>query len=342
MSATVYARAALGWMRNHWREDMVYAISDERVRPATETEHADQPIYELDAAVLPPLTDAHAHLGLARLPDSGPGSVARVLDLGGAPRVVATLAADAREAACATELHFVGAFLTAPGGYPSDRSWAPASASIPLATPDEAVAAVRGQHAVGAKAIKVTANSMAGPVLSDALLQTIADETHRRGLRLIAHAEGEGQAERAHRHGVDVFAHTPWTHRLDDDTVQQMAANMTWISTLGMHSRGGAEHDLTVALDNLTRFVQHGGTVVYGTDAGNGLDTVMIHQPELDALTDAGVSPADLVHALTAPSLLPRWGATVSLAPSDLSDHNAAWLAHTTPVHASHLKERLR
>lgn len=321
---------------------MVFAIGDDVVRPATDAERPGGAIHELDAAVLPPLTDAHVHLGLAVLPEPRAGSVARALDLGGDPDALAARSAHARETASATEIRFAGAFLTVPEGYPTDRAWAPASASVAVTTPEEAIAAVRTQHAAGAHAIKIALNATAGPVLSDALLETIAHETHRRGLPLVAHAEGAGQAERAHRHGVDVLAHTPWTHRLDDDTVRQMATSMTWISTLDMHRRAGSEDDLTIALDNLARFTRHGGTIAYGTDAGNDLDTVMIHPFELDALTSVGLSAADVVDALSAPSLLPRWGATVSLAPEKPTDQNTAWLSRTTPAHASHLKERLR
>ena len=47
-----------------------------------------------------------------------------------------------------------------------------------------------------------------------------------------AHAQGEGQVERALGAGVDELAHAPWTDRLGDDAIAMAAERMRWVSTL--------------------------------------------------------------------------------------------------------------
>jgi hypothetical protein len=60
----------------------------------------------------------------------------------------------------------------------------------------------------------VALNTEAGPSLTDAELVAVCETAHQRGLRVVAHVQGEGTTERALGAGVDELAHTPWTERL--------------------------------------------------------------------------------------------------------------------------------
>ena len=120
-------------------------------------------------------------------------------------------------------------------------------------------------------------------------------EAHGAGIRVVAHVEGAGQAERALTAGVDVLAHVPWTERLDESVVAGIAARCEWISTLALHA-GAAR---ATALDNARRFVRAGGRLRYGTDMGNGRWPVGIRREEVLALGEAGLAGGELIEALT-------------------------------------------
>ena len=74
---------------------------------------------------------------------------------------------------------------------------------------------------------------------------------------------------------------------------------MTWISTLDIHGWGRATAELGAAMDNLRRFLAHGGTVVYGTDLGNGPLVPGVNRREISALQRAGLTPEEILTAMT-------------------------------------------
>ena len=192
------------------------------------------------------------------------------------------------------EVAFAGAFLTPPGGYPSDRAWAPEGSVREIADAEAAASAVAEMKAAGSTRIKVASNSDAGPVFSDALLRTIVAIAASHHLPVVAHAEGQGEAQRAARLGVRALAHAPFTERLTDDEIAEQAASVTWISTLAIH----APDAFAIAVDNVRRFRAEGGTVRYGTDMGNGPTPVGLHPGEVAALREAGADGAGLLRAL--------------------------------------------
>lgn len=250
---------------------------------------------------LPPLADAHVHLGLVDPVAVRRGGIAVVHDLGWVTDVARTWPGRPGFPAVA----FAGAFLTAPGGYPSDRSWAPAGSVEEVGSPEAAVAAVDRQVAAGASFVKVALHSGAGPVPDDATLAALVGHAHARGRDVVAHVEGRGMAARAFEAGVDRLAHAPFSERLPDDLLAAMArprsadhdpprarargdgrdepdgdrnlvlggagvSRVSWVSTLDVHGWGSPTAEQDVAIDNVRRFVALGGTVVYGTDLGNG------------------------------------------------------------------------
>ncbi|WP_292774364.1 amidohydrolase family protein, partial [Microbacterium sp. UBA6741] len=208
--------------------------------------------------------------------------------LGGNPQVLSRLAVQA------VAIDYAGAFLTAPGGYPSDRDWAPEGSVREITDADSAAAAVAGMAAAGATRLKVTSNSAAGPVLSDDLFRAIVRAADEHGLAVVAHAEGAGEAQRVVRLGASHLAHAPFTERLDDAEVVRQAASASWISTLAIHE----DPERAIAMDNVRRFHAAGGTVLYGTDLGNGPMPVDLNPREIAALREAGLDDAALLRAL--------------------------------------------
>ena len=304
-------------------------------------------------AWLPAFADAHVHLGLADPVAVRRGGIAVVHDLGWVPDVARTWPGRPDF----PEVAFAGAFLTAPGGYPSDRSWAPPGSVAEVATPDDAVAAVDRQVAAGASFLKVTLHADAGPVLDDVTLTALVGHAHARGRDVVAHVEGRGMAARAVEAGVDRLAHAPFSERLPDDLLAAMArpravehdpargrershcrdepdndsnpvfggaggrtagrSRTTWVSTLDIHGWGSPTAEQDVAIDNMRRFVALGGTVVYGTDLGNGPIPHGVDERELRALAAAGLDAPALIGALTREAAHPRAADGVD----DLDDH---------------------
>ncbi|WP_061267852.1 amidohydrolase family protein [Cellulosimicrobium funkei] len=324
---------------------------------------------------LPPLADAHVHLGLVDPVAVRRGGIAVVYDLGWVPDVARTWPGRPGFPAVA----FAGAFLTAPGGYPSDRSWAPAGSVEEVGSPEAAVAAVDRQVAAGASFVKVALHSGAGPVPDDATLAALVGHAHARGRDVVAHVEGRGMAARAFEAGVDRLAHAPFSERLPDDLLAAMAGprpadhaptpgrardhrrktvengpnpvfggvgrvgpvgpvgRVSWVSTLDVHGWGSPTAEQDVAIDNVRRFVALGGTVVYGTDLGNGPLPPGVNARELRALAEAGLDARALLGAIAHDGAAPDPDAAATWVPGDPPDLDdpddvAAWFARAVVV----------
>ena len=282
----------------------------------------------IPGTVLPGLCDAHVHSALVELSTVWAGGISSVWDLGGVPAKVAAVAARGAPA-----VRFAGPFLIAPGGYPSDRAWAPAGSCREVRSAADAAEAVGEAQAGGATLIKVTAHA-GGPLLSDATLAAVVGAAHRAGLPVVVHAEGPGTVAASCAAGADYLAHTPWTEAVDEGLIRESASRMTWISTLDIHGWGSATPEQDVAIDNLRRFLGHGGKVRYGTDLGNGPLPPGINPRELRALQRAGLPPTDILAAMTEtdqgePAWLP---AGLDLAPATFADSLATARVLTASV----------
>jgi hypothetical protein len=372
-----FARVNRVYRAGRWNADVLVEITESpedpagrRIRPVVASDYrratngpgTDGPAIDgtakadrIAATLLPPLTDAHVHLGLCDFTERGGGALARVIDLGSTPEQIAAHVTVGAQRWPATSIVWAGQFVTAPGGYPATRPWAPPGMVAEVASPEEAVLAVRRQHASGATFLKLSLHDEL-PLLTTAALEAAVAQAHRLGLVVVAHVEGAGQAARAWRAGVDAFAHAPFSERLAEDELAAMADAMVWISTLDMHGRGEPDEAFAIALTNLARFAAHGGRVAYGTDLGNAIDATDVNDRELAALQTAGIRGASLLDALTGAGLLPRWSSTASLIPRDVLDPDliptepgvstdiAAELAvevltHAVPVHPATLLE---
>jgi imidazolonepropionase-like amidohydrolase len=268
---------------------------------------------EVDGFLMPAVADRHVHV---RLSDPGAvvlGGVAAVRDLAWPPDDIFPLA-DASELPSFNGplIRAAGPMLTGPAGYPTADGWAPPGTGLELEGPEHAARAVARLADLGAAAIKVSLNAEAGPTPSDAELAAIVEAAHVRDLPVTAHVQGAGQAERAVGAGIDEFAHTPWTERLSESLLEAAAGSMRMVSTLDILSYGEVTPELRIACDNLVRFRAAGGTVVYGTDLGNGPIPPGIDVREALLLHEAvRMTPEEVLLAMTATRLEPG-------APADL------------------------
>ena len=302
----------------------------------------EAPTAHIPGTVFGGFTDSHVHLGLVDPAGLVAGGIARVLDLGNNLDEVRALWGLGETEATAVTVDYAGALITAPGGYPSDRSWAPSSWIREVATPEESAAAVSEMVAAAASAIKITLNAVGAPVFSERMLRTVVTQAHNAGLPVVAHPEGAGQAMRAAAAGVDILAHTPWTERLSDDEISALASSVSIISTLDIHGYGQATEAFAIASDNLSRFAAVGGVVRYGTDLGNGPLPIGINARELAALSaaglDAGAIAAALVPHPSSASFVERISWIPGVAPAD-PDAVASWFSTASVLAISALKE---
>ncbi len=273
--------------------DRIAAVG--RVHPIPE----DVEVVAAGGFLMPAAADRHVHVGLADPAAILLRGVTAVRDLAWpADRIFPLADASEFDSFNGPLIRAVGPMLTAPGGYPTSDPWAPPGTGRELAGPDDATRAVEELAALGATAIKVSLNTDTGPTPSDAELMAICDSAHHADLPVTAHAQGSGQVERALGAGVDELAHTPWTH-LSDDVIGAAAQRMRIVSTLDILSHGADTPELRIGLENLRRFHAAGGAVIYGTDLGNGAIPPGIHTRELQLLAEAGLTPDQIVGALT-------------------------------------------
>jgi imidazolonepropionase-like amidohydrolase len=245
---------------------------------------------------LPGVVDRHVHLGLVDRALLADGPVTEVHDLGWDPRETAAWAATPPSG---VRVRYAGPFHTAPGGYPSGRTWAPDAAVRHVDSPRAVVEAVADVVAGGGFAVKVALHAGMA-LLPDDVLRALVSEAHAAGLPVVVHAEGAGQAERAVSAGADTLVHMPWTETLRPELIDQ-AAHMTWISTLAIHDGPGGRAGLDRAIGNARRFVAAGGTLVYGTDMGNGPTPVGVNEREIELLGEVGLTGEALLRAVLGP-----------------------------------------
>ena len=324
---TLSIRATLAWLGpGRLTEDAQVVCDGGRITyagPGTTIGDADDEVV-VDGFVMPAVADRHVHIELSDPAAVLRGGVTAVRDLAWPPERIFELA-DASEMPSYNGplIRAAGSMLTGHGGYPTTAGWAPAGTGRELAGPDDATAAVADLAARGATAIKVSLNAEAGPTPTDAELMAICDEAHRRDLPVTAHAQGVGQVERALGAGMDELAHTPWI-RLSDDVIETAAARLRIVSTLDIHSFGRDTPAIRTAIDNLRRFHAAGGTVIYGTDLGNGPIPAGIHTREVLLLRDAGLEPEEILHSMVrAPLDLDAPADLIALGRSPLDDPSA-------------------
>jgi imidazolonepropionase-like amidohydrolase len=302
----------------HWEGRWVGA--DEGVEQGTGE------IIRVPGTIVPGLRDHHVHLGLVDRDELAQSALSAVDDLG-------WIAAEALEWKASSpggcRVRVAGPFLTAPGGYPFGRVWAPAGAVRAVDSRAVGSAAVAELADLGVDAIKVVLHTGLPP-LHDEALQGIVGAAHEHELPVVAHVEGPGQAARAAAAGIDTLAHTPWTETVSDEVLSSMPGRTAWISTLAIHPLDSEARQ--TATDNLVRFVSAGGRVLYGTDMGNGPTPVGLNIAEVEALVHAGLKLPTIMDAIcVGPSTaaLPR--------SAQGAGRDVTWTQWPPPVHVPEL-----
>lgn len=122
--------------------------------------------------------------------------------------------------------------------------------------PDDMRRAVREQIRAGADFVKIMttgarSNEMENPdplQVTEAELAAVADETHRTGYRLSAHAEGLAGCEAAVRHGADTVEHGIFLHQRPDLLDAMAASGQVLVPTLsGYYWMAGLGDDVDPA-----------------------------------------------------------------------------------------------
>jgi imidazolonepropionase-like amidohydrolase len=310
---TFSIRASAAWLGpGQHLEDARVVCDGGEIRsagPAAEVAPGDEEVV-LDGFMMPAVADRHVHIELSDPKVVLSRGVTAVRDLAWPPDRIFPLA-DASEMPSYSGplIRAAGPMLTASGGYPTTEGWAPPGTGRVVQGPADAAAAVSELATLGAVAIKVSLNAEAGPTPTDAELTSICDAAHRANLPVTTHTQGEGQVERALGAGIDELAHTPWT-RLSDELIGAVAQRMRIVSTLDILSYGRDTPEIRTALDSLRRFHDAGGTVIYGTDLGNGIPPG-IHVREASLLAEAGLEYQEVLESMVRAPLEPG-------APADL------------------------
>jgi hypothetical protein len=308
---------------------------DGRLRPVEFGRRAVQRpgLPKLAGAIMPGIVDRHVHLGLVNAAALADTAVVEVHDLGWVPRIAHGWRINSPTGG---PVRIAGPFLTAIGGYPADRAWAPPGSVRELGGPADGVRAVDEAAAYGHDLVKLVLHS-GHPLLDDATLRAVVRAAHRHRLPVGVHAEGKGQARRAFEAGADTLVHVPWTESLPDELLHAMASFMTWISTFAIH----VDADRERALDNARRFIGLGGRLEYGTDMGNdsyaGPMPVGPRPEEIIALGDAGLAGDALLESLAGPrrSLLAAAAVHAPLPlPNDVTE-TAAWMVRAHRLSAA-------
>lgn len=322
-------RAPLAWLGPGRRTPDVQIDCEHGEITAVGDRHAvaeGTELLEVSGFLMAAAADRHVHIGLADPMAVLLRGVTAVRDLAWPAERIFPLA-DASESPSFSGplIRAAGPMLTGPGGYPTADRWAPPGTGRELRDPRDAEAAVRDLAGRGAAAIKVSLNAEAGPTPGDGELAAIAETAHELGMPVTAHAQGSGQVERALGAGFDELAHTPWTHRMSDDVVTTAATRLRIVSTLDICSFGRDTPQIRTALDNLRRFHAAGGTVIYGTDLGNGAIPPGIHTRELQLLVEAGLEYEEVLESMVRAPLEPGAPADLLVLGSDPLDDLGAF-----------------
>jgi len=187
------------------------------------------------------------------------------------------------------------------------RDALPWHARLLIPSPASAAAARRAvalRHRRGAALTKLFTGSLVQPdrvlPMRPEIARAAVEESHRRGLLVLAHPTNREGTEVAVRAGVDALAHVPSVPDGTAELLREAADRGTRvIPTLHMFAATVTPDDRFMApiRDALRGFLAAGGRVLFGTDVGYLTDRDI--RPELQAMAACGMSTADLLRSLT-------------------------------------------
>lgn len=264
-----------------------------------------------NATILPGVIDLHVHATPSNLLRQGvtttrntgePEAVLRPpFAARGYPRVIAA-----------------GPMITVPGGYPTRR--APGSAA-PITSAEEAAAKVDSLVAKGAAFIKIAVAPGATrtqPTLSLAEIQAIVARAHSHRRIVTTHTLDGPGLELALSGEVDELAHMPCVGVTPEQITAVARRGIPIVGTL--HINRLFRTECPDALANARRFVEAGGTLLYGTDIP-GVPAAL-DLAELSLMQQAGLTPTQVLRSATADAGkelgMSPLGTVVAGAPADL------------------------
>ena len=256
------------------------------------------------ATLLPGLIDAHVHLQLGgALPQANAGAILRagfttVVDLGATTDIVLRLRQRISSGA------IVGPRILAAGRWVGKQGGICEFGGIGIpGRPDAYRARVREDVAAGADLTKVCvstwlADAFARPEsyeISDEALAAAADEAHRAGRLVVAHAISIGSVKAALRAGVDGLAHAAY---VDVPTARELRnRGVFMVVTLASLAGVSAEPPVQALRRSVATAHAEGVPIVFGTDGG-----VLPHgenAKEFAALVEAGLPALEAIRAAT-------------------------------------------
>jgi imidazolonepropionase-like amidohydrolase len=247
-----------------------------------------------DATILPGFIDLHVHQEAGMLE----GGVTTVRNLGTVIEAVRP-----PRFSGSVRLLTAGPIVTVPNGYPVNVR--DPRIGLPVSSVEAARKAVGQLAGRGAAVIKISLDPGDGtwPMLTTEQVRAIVAEAHKNDLQVTAHAFRPEGVTRALAGGVDELAHAP-CGATDGMLRELVDRDIQVVATLHVEQRmGGCAY---VA----SRFVEFGGTLLYGSDVGNPGIPVGIDVVELRLMEQAGLTREDVLRAATS-----RAGEQIGLSP---------------------------
>jgi imidazolonepropionase-like amidohydrolase len=276
------------------RADVATVSIEGELIAAIDTSGTHDGIDATGLTLIPGFIDTHVHIGFHSPASVLTGGVTTVRDLAWPPELIFPMVERSMAAGSdGPRILAAGPMLTVAGGYPTRAGWAPEGTGRVVSSHDEAEAAVEEVADAGAAIVKVALNAQVGPTLDLDTLAAIVSAAHDRGLKVTGHVFGLEELHKALDAGMDELAHmlmSPET--IPDETIARMVeAGMAVVPTLSV--RYGK--DRKIAIENLRRFSEAGGTIAYGTDLGNQGPQPGIDKREIKAMAAAGLTGRDIV-----------------------------------------------
>jgi imidazolonepropionase-like amidohydrolase len=171
---------------------------------------------------------------------------------------------------------------------------------LAVSGPDEARKAVRENLAIGVNVIKIVIDAGAGPFwkfrymsLDDA--KAIAEDAHRLGLKVAAHATQRAAIQTAIDAGVDSIEHA---FQASDEQLKQMKDKGIFLVATDIPGNGGSDE----SKDRLQRAMKIGVKIAMGTDLWAPIPSKTYGEASLlalRALHDEGMANADVIRSST-------------------------------------------